>query len=294
MIGKMGAGGKRARLCRDYRYNIGVTTPETLTVAGLKTHLLRAGKGEPVILLHGLGASSYSWRYTLPELAKHYEVFAPDLPGFGRTDKPWDFDYSIHGLHTWVLAFMDHMGIKSARFAGNSMGGVLSLWTAMEAPARVERMALFGTPAYVENRPKMLWPLSWPVIGGLYEWALGDVTLRYIAGSTFVDKSKVDEAMVAEYGRALKSAAGRRAVAEFVRRAIPPDHKERVKRYPSVAHKTLVLVGESDQMVGRAGGERLAKELPNAEFCLVDACGHAPQEDAPERVNARLLEFFKA
>lgn len=267
---------------------------ETMTVAGLKTNMLREGRGEPVILLHGLGASSYSWRYAIPELAKHYEVFAPDLPGFGRTDKPWDFDYSIHGLHSWILKFMDHNGIKSARFAGNSMGGILSLWTAMEAPSRVERMALFGTPAYVENRPKMLWPLSWPVIGRLYEWALGDVTLRYIANTTFVDKTKVDAQMMAEYGLALKTAAGRRAVAEFVRRAIPPDHLERVKRYRDVLHPTLVLAGELDRMVGRAGAERLAKELPNATLCLLDACGHAPQEDAPERVNARLLEFFRS
>lgn len=265
---------------------------ETATVDGLKTHVVRAGEGEPVILLHGLGASSYSWRYAIPELAKHYAVFAPDLPGFGRTDKPWDFDYSIHGLHIWILKFMDHFGIKSARFAGNSMGGVLSLWTAMEAPSRVERMALLGTPAYVENRPKLLWPLSWPVIGGLCEWALGDVTLRCIAHSVFVDKSKVDERMLAEYGRALKTAAGRRAVAEFVRRAIPPDHRERIKRYRGVKQPTLVLVGERDQMVGRAGAERLAKDLPNATLCLFDACGHAPQEDSPERTNARLLEFF--
>ena len=266
---------------------------ETLTVAGLKTHLLRAGKGEPLILLHGLGASSYSWRYTLPELAKHYEVFAPDLPGFGRTDKPWDFDYSIHGLHTWVLALMDHLGLKTARFAGNSMGGVLSLWTAMEAPARVSRMALLGTPAYVENRPKMLWPLSWPVIGRVLEWSLGDASLRYIANSTYVDKSKVDARLMEEYGLALKTAGGRRAVAEFVRRAIPPDHAERITRYKDVKHETLVLVGEHDRMVGASGGRRLVSAMPNAQFCLLDACGHAPQEDAPDRVNARLVEFFR-
>jgi pimeloyl-ACP methyl ester carboxylesterase len=119
------------------------------------------------------------------------------------------------------------------------------------------------------------------------------VTLRYIANSTFVDKSKVDERMMAEYGQALKSAAGRRAVAEFVRRAIPPDHRERIKRYRDVAHPTLVLVGLHDKMVGSAGAERLAKELPNAQLCILDACGHAPQEDAPERVNAKLLEFFR-
>jgi pimeloyl-ACP methyl ester carboxylesterase len=81
-------------------------------------------------------------------------------------------------------------------------------------------------------------------------------------------------------------------VAEFVRRAIPSDHLERIKGYRDVRHPTLVLVGDSDKMVGRAGAERLVRDLPNATFCLLDACGHAPQEDAPERVNARLLEFF--
>jgi len=83
-------------------------------------------------------------------------------------------------------------------------------------------------------------------------------------------------------------------LAEFVRRAIPPDHRERVKRYRDVRTPTMVLVGLHDKMVGRAGAERLAKEMPNATLCVLDACGHAPQEDAPERVNARLLEFFRS
>jgi pimeloyl-ACP methyl ester carboxylesterase len=270
-----------------------VKDPQTATVAGLKTHYHRAGKGEPVILLHGLGASSYSWRYALPELAKHYEVFAPDLPGFGRTDKPRDFDYSLHGLHTWIVGFMDHFGLKSARFAGNSMGGVLSLWTAMEAPSRVERMALLGTPAYPANRPKLIWPISWPVVGKIYEWMLGDAALRLIAPTAFVDKSKVDAAMLAEYGHALKTPEGRRAVAQFVRLAIPPDHERRILRYPSVTHRTLVLVGDGDDMVGPSA-ERFARALPNAEFLRVERCGHAAQEDAPERVTPALLEFFRA
>lgn len=265
---------------------------ETIVVAGLKTHLVRAGQGEPVILLHGLGASSYSWRFAVPELARHYEVFAPDLPGFGRTDKPWDFDYSIAGLHDWVCAFMDHFDLKKARFAGNSMGGVITLWMAMDSGHRVERMALLGTPAYPENRPKLLWPLSWPVIGRVYEWMLGDVTLRYMANSTFVDQSKVTPELLAEYGAPLKTAAGRRAVAEFIRRALPPDWAKRVASYPSLKHLTLVLAGDSDTMVDHRGAQRLSKDLPRARFEYLERCGHAPQEDAPDRVVPLLRDFF--
>ncbi|MDE2141528.1 MAG: alpha/beta hydrolase, partial [Elusimicrobia bacterium] len=254
--------------------------------------LLRAGRGEPVLLLHGLGASSYSWRFAVPELAKHYEVFAPDLPGFGRADKPRDFDYSISGLHDWVVSFMDQLGIKKARVAGNSMGGVIALWLAMDSGHRVERMALLGTPAFPENRPKMLWPLSWPVLGRIYEWALGETTLRYIAKTTFVDQSKVTEELISEYAEPLRTAAGRRAVAEFIRRAIPPDFQRRIDSYAGLAHSTLVLVGDSDRMVDHRGGERLSRALPNARFVFLERCGHAPQEDAPDRVIPLIRDFF--
>ncbi|MFI5362454.1 MAG: alpha/beta fold hydrolase [Elusimicrobiota bacterium] len=265
---------------------------ETIDVAGLKTHLIRAGSGEPVILLHGLGASSYSWRFAVAELARRYEVFAPDLPGFGRTDKPRDFDYSIAGLHRWVLSLMDVLGLRSARFAGNSMGGVITLWLAMEAGDRVERMALLGTPAYPENRPKFLGPLGWPLIGPLYEWALGETTLRYVVRTTFVDQSKVTEEMISEYLAPLKTAAGRRAVAEFVRRSIPPDAAARIASYPTLKQRALVLAGDADRMVDRRGAERLSRDLPRARFVYLERCGHAPQEDAPERVVPLLRDFF--
>jgi pimeloyl-ACP methyl ester carboxylesterase len=265
---------------------------ESLVVAGVRTHLRRAGKGEPVLLLHGLGASSYSWRFALPRLAERFEVFAPDLPGFGRAEKPLDFDYSLDGLHRWLIAFMDAVGVRRARFVGNSMGGVISLWTAFETPERVERLALLGTPAYPEYRPKLLWPLGWPVIGSLYEWALGETTLRYIARTTFVDQSKITDELIAEYGEPLKSAAGRRAVAEFIRRVTRLDWHSRVGRLREIAQPALVMVGDSDHMVRREGGERLARDLANARFALVERCGHAPQEDAPERVIPVIEEFL--
>jgi pimeloyl-ACP methyl ester carboxylesterase len=172
------------------------------------------------------------------------------------------------------------------------MGGVVTLWTAMDAGHRVESMALLGTPAYPENRPRLLWPLSWPVIGKVYEWLLGDVTLRYMARTTFVDQSKVTAELLAEYGAPLKTAAGRRAVAEFIRRAIPPDYERRIAAYPTLRHPALVLVGDSDTMVDARGAERLSRDLPHARYVYVERCGHAPQEDAPDRVVPLLAEFF--
>ena len=158
----------------------------TLSVAGIKTHYLRAGSGEPVVLLHGLGASSYSWRFAVPALADRFDVIAPDLPGFGRSDKPWDHDYSVAGQHRWVMSFLDGLGVKKARFVGNSMGGVISLWAALETPERVGAWPAGRRPP--ENRPKLL-AADWPVIGRSTGCS-GETTLRWIAWGTFVDKSR--------------------------------------------------------------------------------------------------------
>jgi pimeloyl-ACP methyl ester carboxylesterase len=193
-----------------------------------------------------------------------------------------------------VVAFMDKLGLKKAHFAGNSMGGVITLWIAMDSGHRIDRMALLGTPAYPQDRPRILWPLSWPVVGRFYEWLLGETSLRFIVKSIFVDKSKITEEMIAEYVEPLKTAAGRRAVAQFVRTAIPPDFNERIASYGTLQQPALVLVGDSDGTVDRAGGERLFRALPRARFEWVERCGHAPQEDAPERVFAIIRDFFAA
>lgn len=265
---------------------------ETRDVGGVKTYLRRAGAGRPVLLLHGLGASSYSWRHAFAHLADGYEVVAPDFPGHGRSEHAPGFDYSIAGLSRWVTALLDDLGWDGAPLVGNSLGGVVSLWTAMEAPRRVTRLALVGVPAYPENRPRVLWPLSWPVLGAAYESLLGAFLLRAVARLVYVDPATVTDELVEEYALALKTAGGRRALAEVVRRAIPPDWRERVARYGEIRQPALVLVGEHDRMVGRGGAERLARDLGAARLDFVAGVGHAPHEDDPALVMPRLRAFL--
>lgn len=263
-----------------------------MLVAGVETHLLRAGKGPPVVLLHGLGASSYSWRHTMPALAADHEVFAPDLPGFGRSEKPYDFDYSLTGLARWVTAFLDALGIAQCDFVGNSMGGATALVLAQDQPARAAKLALIGTPFSAANKPWLLWPMRWPVVGGLYERLIGPWAVPLIARAAFVDWSVIDRRMVEEYGLALKESGGRRAVAQFIRNAIPPDAAERVARFKDLPHPVLVIRGEHDLVVDRAVSERFCREAKNARFLHLPGVGHAPHEEKPELVNAALREFL--
>lgn len=261
-------------------------------VAGIDTHWLEAGEGHPVILLHGLGASSYSWRGVLPALAARFRVIAPDLPGFGRSEAPRTHDYSLAGQSRWLCAFMDHLGVSSGRLAGNSMGGVISLVTAMDFPSRVERFALLGAPTYLGEYPKLLWPMRWPVIGRMYEAMLGPLAVRFVGRTAFKDGSLLTEEAISEYSISLKRPEGRRATGEFLRRAVPDDAHERMKRYPELTQPILYICGDSDGVVKTSSARRFCQEAPQARLLEIAACGHASQEEKPKIVSDALMEFF--
>ena len=266
-----------------------------LVVAGVRAHLLAAGTATdkaPVILIHGLGASSYSFRHLIPELARDRQVFAPDLPGFGRSDAPADFDYSFMGFARWLESLLLALGHERADFVGNSMGGVTSLRMAMELPARVRRLVLLGTPVYPNNRPMLLWPMRWPVIGALYERALGPWAVRFIARTAFHDPSFVTDELVAEYSLSIGTPGGRRAVAEFLRRAIPPDAEELIARYPAFEHETMIVRGDYDRVVDLLSAERFSRAIKRGRFVAIPSCGHAPQEESPAVISGLLRDFL--
>jgi pimeloyl-ACP methyl ester carboxylesterase len=264
----------------------------TRSIAGVETYWLEGGAGRPVILLHGLGASSFSWRAVTEPLAGRFRVIAPDFPGFGRSGAPERFDYSMAGFSRWLLAFMDDLGIAQAELVGNSMGGVVALMTAMDQPLRVGRLALLGTPTYLSDRPMLIWPMRWPVIGRLYERLLGPSVIRAIARTAYKDPSLVTAEVVEEYSLSLRRPEGRRAAARFLRNAVPPDAHARLARYCDIAHEILVICGDSDGVVGLSSARRFCAEAPRARLLELADCGHVAQEEKPQLVAQALLEFL--
>eukprot|EP01036_Dinobryon_divergens_P006033 gene6033-7998_t len=126
------------------------TNPEighSIVAAGLKTNYLESGSGEPVILIHGSGpgVTAYAnWRLSIPVLAEKYRVLAPDIAGFGYTERKSD---TVYDLDFWVrhlIEWMDAVGVKKARFVGNSFGGALTLALTARHPERVDRFVLMG------------------------------------------------------------------------------------------------------------------------------------------------------
>src|SRR2546430_14476728 len=184
----------------DQRYPAG--TPlraQYRTIDGTRLRIIDSGNGTPVVLIHGIGASLYAWRYALPPLvAAGYRVVAFDNRGFGFSDKP------AHGYHTadytrLVVALLDSLGISSAVLVGHSMGGAIVAEVALAHPDRVRGLVLVDAAGYGINFPGVLKLARWPFVGALVTTFRGRWATGRILRSSFADPSKVTAADVDQY-----------------------------------------------------------------------------------------------
>ncbi|MCX5796187.1 MAG: alpha/beta hydrolase [Elusimicrobia bacterium] len=262
------------------------------TIAGVRTHVLSGGAGEPIVFLHGLGASSYSWRHLLPAFAETHSVFAPDFPGYGRSDKPRDFDYTFAGFARWLRRFIEEQGLSRPVLVGNSMGGDVSLFLALQAPELVSRLVMIGSPVYADRIPPFIGFMRRPLLGRILEPLLGRWTVRLVAPSAFWDRSCITEEVLDEYSLALRTPAGRRAVAENIRRCLSPELDGYIARYPELEPPVLFIRGEHDGVVDSASAERFCRAVPKGRFLPIPDCGHVPQEERPAAVISALAAFL--
>jgi pimeloyl-ACP methyl ester carboxylesterase len=126
------------------------------------------GVGPPVVLLHGLGGSGYTWRYMVDGLARHHRVIAIDLKGFGRSEKPYDQHYSALDQAAYVRSFLDQRGLRDITLVGHSFGGAVAMVLALDLnrvqPDRIGRLVLMDTPAYPQELSPTVRLLRKPVL----------------------------------------------------------------------------------------------------------------------------------
>ncbi|MDD5656279.1 MAG: alpha/beta hydrolase [Elusimicrobia bacterium] len=261
-------------------------------VAGARIHCLSGGQGEPVVLLHGLGASSYTWRHLLPSLARTHAVYAPDFPGYGRSDKPRDFDYSLGGFAAWLRTFLTERGLPAAALIGNSMGGAVALRLALDEPRLVRRLVLIGAPVFLNNVPQMVRIMRRPLLGRLLELFLGRWTVRLVAATAFLDPALITKDVIDEYSLAFRTRAGRRATAETLRRCLSPDLDGYIARYGTLQAPLLFIRGDHDGVVDDESARRFCGIVPNGRLLRIPRCGHVPQEEKPEAVRTALEAFL--
>ncbi|HEV3058579.1 MAG TPA: alpha/beta fold hydrolase [Vicinamibacterales bacterium] len=261
-----------------------------ITVLGFKLHYLEAGRGAPVVLLHGLGGDGSRWRPNIEPLAKDFHVFALDQIGFGESDKPLA-NYHTGMLAEFLAGFLKAAGVPKASLVGNSMGAGVALYTAVHYPEMVDRIVLADGGGYRQAAGAPQVP---PTAEALHRRQIqNSVTrdeTREFFRILFHDKSLVTEKMVDEQlTLRLRAAFTITKMQEGGERGSLSEQEVR-----SVKAPTLVLWGRYDELANPAGADRLEKTIPGARKVIIDNCGHMPQLERADEFNRIVRDFLLA
>lgn len=261
-------------------------------VGGQIVHAEQSGEGEPVVLLHGFGASAYSWRKVIPALARGHRVVAIDLNGFGYTQRPKDAaSYTREGQAKLVLDTLDALGIARAHFVGHSYGGGITLYLASRHPERFRSMVLVDSsaPTYANDRRSPAARLR--LLDALYvrAVALRPGAVRKALLRSFWDDSKVTPGLVRAYADRVAVEGVGDAFYGLTAPAPPGAPVELEK----IAIPSLVVWGDHDELIAPAAGRQAAARLPHSKFVLIENCGHLPMEEQPEALLGAVLPFLE-
>jgi pimeloyl-ACP methyl ester carboxylesterase len=258
--------------------------------------LMTAGAGDPVLLLHGLGATKGSFLPTVAALAPSFRVIALDLPGFGDSYKPVAAPYHPPFFARAVLDVLDELGVERAHLVGNSLGGRVALEVGLRHPERVGRLALLA-PSLAWRRARPWAPLVRalrPELGLVQvtpRWAVEAVAHRIlpVAGSNWV-RAGVDEflrAYLTPRGRVAFYAAARQIYLEE-----PMGAKGFWTRLAHLKPPALFVWGTRDRLVPIGFAAHVRAALPAARHLELD-CGHVPQLEQPEQTHAAMAAFLR-
>lgn len=267
-------------------------TPHDLLIRGVRVRYFEAGHGPPVVLVHGFLVNSREWALITPGLARHFRVIAPDLPGFGESERPVNYPYTREGYAETVCDLLAGLEISRAHVVGHSMGGAIALVLAADHPERVDKLAVINTVSYPFELPlKGRLPLL-PIVGPLVFKYLYNRPLfhDYFKRNVFAPGFKYDRATVDAYYRAFDPPDAREAAYRVLQSMT--DLSSLGPKIAKVRAPTLIVWGELDPMFPVSFGARLAREIPNARLETLPGCGHAPPEEMPERTVDILSRHF--
>jgi len=261
---------------------------------GVRLRVAECGQGEPVILLHGLFFDNSTWTSVSRNLSRSFRVIAPDLPGFGESEKPTvgRFKYDISAFSEAVVDLYAGLDLGRAALVGHGLGGAIALTLAASHPELVSRLVLVDAlchSAPLELRQRIA---RVPVIGNLvFKQLVGRSAFKTLFSERILaSETRIERARIDAYYTAFNSPAARGSALAALRGTA--DTHSLTASTRRVKAPTLVVWGRHDSVYPAAYGQRLAKEITDAGFELMDA-GHAPQEEAPDELASIIGRFLR-
>jgi pimeloyl-ACP methyl ester carboxylesterase len=262
----------------------------TVDAGGIKTNYLEAGSGPDVVLIHGSGpgVTSYAnWRLVLPALGENFHAIAPDMAGFGYTDRPAGINYSLQTWADQTLGVMDGLGIEKAHLIGNSFGGAIALRLASQHPDRVDRMVLMGSMG-----------VDFPITDGLdrvWGYTPSIENMRRVLDVFAYSRELVNEELAEVRFRASTQPGFQESFGSM----FPEPRQAQVDAMSTpeadirkLAHRTLLVHGREDQVIPVQTSFKLLELLDNADLHVFSHCGHWTMIERATQFNRLVRDFL--
>jgi 2-hydroxymuconate-semialdehyde hydrolase len=261
-----------------------------VVAAGIETNYLDAGEGEPLVLVHGSGpgVTGYAnWRFTIPPLSRRFRVLAPDIAGFGYTERKPNAAYDLDFWIRHLVGFLDALGIKKAHFVGNSFGGGLTLALAARHPDRVNKFVLMGA-AGTNFRLT-------PELDAVWGYEPSVENMRKMVQTFAYDASFMTDDLI----RSRYEASIRPGFHESYSSLFPAPRERHIQRLRTpdeairaIPHQVLIVHGRDDRIVPLESSLMAHSMIARSELHVFGQCGHWTQIEKKDRFNRLIEEFF--
>lgn len=271
-----------------------ISSPEigqSIDAGGIEVNYHDHGSGFPVLLIHGSGpgVSAYAnWRLVMPELSKQRRVIAPDMVGFGFTERPAGYEYTMKNWVKQAIDLLDALGLEQVDLVGNSFGGALSLALTIHHPERVRRLVLMGAAG-------VSFPIT-PALDAVWGYEPSFENMRRIMDVFAYDRGLVND----DLARLRYEASAREGVQESYAQMFPAPRQRWVEALASpeediakIDKETLIVHGRDDQVIPVENSLRMSQLISRSQLHVFGRCGHWTQIEHAARF-AQLVSNFLA
>ena len=274
-------------------------TPEDqyIKVGDINTRFWTSGdEGTAVILVHGIGDAVETWESNISVLGEHHRVYALDIVGFGRSDKP-PIQPSLPFGAQFVNDFMEVQHIERASLVGNSMGGAISLQFALQFPDKLEKLVVEDGAALGKGIATFFRVFSIPVIGELMSRPSRRGT-AWLLKQLVYDPAVITDEMVELYYQLASLPRAQKSFLSTLRVGVnflgqrPEFVSSIADNLGKITCPTLIIWGQQDRIIPVEHAQVAKNGIPNAELQILDPCGHGPHFERPDEYNKLLMEFL--
>ena len=266
--------------------------------AGVDISYLHAGSGnsEKVLFLHGFSDSKYGFVPAAKELKDHYEIFVPDLPGFGESERSDRYAFNLEQYTSWMLAFMVRLKLKKVHLVGNSLGGAVAASVAHAKPDLIKSLTLVGSAGVMGEQPVGVYN---DIRQGRNFFAINhEDDFNRIMGTLFYHKPELPEIMRHYmYKKFLSNKDWYDRLMNELTHGLLEAHDEDIDEKLLLNHKikeltmpTLLIWGDTDRLFPLEIAQIFEKNIPNAKLEVFKKTGHMPQVERP----GKFAKTFKA